>query len=81
MSLIKISKLLLFTFIFLSIINLGCTETNNKENNEEIQQVKLENKQMTQPSYEYEPPKGFLNKSEFSNIGVASSLNPNFCSV
>ena len=61
MSLIKISKLLLFTFIFLSIINLGCTETNNKENNEEIQQVKLENKQMTQPSYEYEPPKGFLN--------------------
>ena len=61
MSLIRISKLLLFTFIFLSIINLGCTETNNKENNEEIQQVKLENKQMTQPSYEYEPPKGFLN--------------------
>ena len=47
MSLIRISKLLLFTFIFLNIISLGCTETNNKENNEEIQQVKLENKQMT----------------------------------
>ncbi len=61
MSLIQISKVLLFMFISLSIISLGCTETSNKENNQEIQQVKLENKQMTQPYYEYDPPKGFLN--------------------